>query len=191
MPRKPKRRKKPQESPCAYIKRKYSYWVRMIANTKKTGLEHAYSICMPEDDIDFIVGECAGTKCSVTPVRCPAGIPRSYNHTHPGGRNYDAFSIGDIASGLVVKSPFDCLYSTGDRRGLCISYRHDLTDAEKLKVKGCRIAERQYAKRSTDKNWKPLEKCYREIPKIVAQSFCEYGLKARAKRVDYRYERIE
>jgi len=159
----------------------------MIASTKKTKLEHAYSICMPKDGIDFIIGECSGTKCSVSPVYCPDEIPRSFNHTHPGpGQNLNHFSIADMASGLAVKSPFDCLYSINDKRGLCITYRQDLSEDEKQKVQECRAVERQIKKRKTEAGWKKLDKCYQQIPQIVGQSFCEYGLKQRAKKIDYK-----
>lgn len=180
------------ESPCSFIKQRYAYLARMIAKTRKTGNEHAYSICISPrgesgalprlKDSAYIMGECSGKRCSVHPVPCPKDSVRSVNHTHPGPKKgADDFSIADFYSGIAVDAPFDCLYSTADHHGKCVVYKPFLTKDDLDFLQGCRKVERN-ARQKVPGEWSELlKKCYKQIPDLVGESECEYSLKTRTK----------
>lgn len=176
------RKKHPMESPCSFVKQRYTYLARMIAKTRGTGNEHAYSICISPRGSAYIMGECSGKRCSVHPVPCPKDSVRALNHTHPGPKErVDNFSIADFYSGIAVDAPFDCLYSTADHRGKCVVYKPFLSPDDMDFLQDCRKVERN-ARRKVPGLWSELlEKCYEKIPDLVGESECEYSLKTRAK----------
>lgn len=175
-----KKKRHPMESPCSFVKQRYAYLARMIAKTRGTGNEQAYSICISPQGRAYIMGECSGKRCALHPVPCPKDSVRALNHTHPGpNEGVDDFSIADFYSGIAVDAPFDCLYSTADAKGKCVVYKPFLTPDDLAFLHGCRVEERHVRRGG---QWsKLLTKCYETIPDLVSERVCEYSLKARAK----------
>ena len=175
------RRRHPTESPCSFVKQRYAYLARMIAKTRQTQKEHAYSICISPQGSAYIMGECSGKKCSIHPVPCPKDSVRAVNHTHPlRGKKANDFSIADFYSGIAVNSPFDCLYATTNAKGKCVVYKPFLTEYELDFLQACHEIERNA--RKDPREWeKGLDECYKNIHRLVGKRVCTYSLKKKAK----------
>lgn len=175
------KKKHPMESPCSFVKQHYTYLARMIAKTRGTGNEHAYSICISPQGSAYVMGECSGKRCSVHPVRCPKDSVRAVNHTHPmRGKKANDFSIADFYSGVAVNAPFDCLYSTANAKGKCVVYKPFLTEYELDFLQACHEIERNA--RKDPREWETgLDECYKKIHRLVGKRVCTYSLKKGAK----------
>jgi hypothetical protein len=160
----------------------------MIANTKTTGREHAYSFCYDEKTGKlYPYGECSGDKCSIQPKYCPAFKEQAHigvNHSHPSETS-PGLSIADVSVGFAARSDFDCSYSMSAHEGRCITYKDKLTPREKKDLTialALEKADEEFAGLSNDEQNR-LNIAYGNIHKLVGNKYCSYTLTERTKNI--------